>query len=282
MARIAVDDIADERLAPYRNVKDGDLRREHGVFMAEGRLVVERLLEDSRFEAESVFLSERSANAMEDVIAAHPDVPVYVAKSAVMNEIVGFDLHRGCLAAGRVGEPLPVEAILGDRTGGETFVVVEGMTNTENLGSVFRNAMAFGVKGVLLCPRSCDPLYRKAIRVSLGASLRIPFTRLEDWPGDLSALRARGVRLVALDPSANAIELAELGDRLPPEADVALVLGTEGRGLSAEARAACDLHVKISMAPRVDSINVATAAAIAMQHLHERAHYRRAEESGSA
>ncbi len=273
MPLIAVDDIADERLTAYRNVKDGDLRRAHGFFMAEGRLVVEQLLGDSRFTADSVFLSERMASAMTSAIDAHPDVPIYVAKPSVMNEVVGFDLHRGCLAAGRVGEPLTPAAVIGAASDdkGATFVVIEGMTNTENLGAVFRNAVAFGARGVLLCPRSCDPLYRKAIRVSLGASLRVPFARVEDWPRGLDALRERGGRIVALDPAPTAIDLAALDATLSADEPVGLLLGTEGGGLSTEARAAADLRVRIPMMPGVDSVNVATAAAIALQRLYERA-----------
>lgn len=271
MPRIEIDDIADERLVAYRNVRDGDLRREQGLFMAEGRLVVEQLLRASRFEADSLFLTERAAAAMEETLAAYPAVPVYVAKRSVLNEVVGFDLHRGCLAAGRIGVPLPVEAVLaaGRAEAGAIYVVGEAMTNTENMGSVFRNAMAFGVGGVLLCPRSCDPLYRKAIRVSLGATLEIPFARFERWPEGLASLRDRGVRVVALDPAPDAIELEQLEQVLPPSEPVALLLGTEGAGLSEEARARADLRVRIPMQPGVDSVNVSTAAAIAMQRLYE-------------
>ncbi|MDP6979763.1 MAG: RNA methyltransferase [Myxococcota bacterium] len=273
MPRFAVRDIADERLAAYRNVKDGDLRRAHGLFMAEGRLVVEQLLDDSRFTADSVFLSERMAGAMASFVEAHPDVPVYVAKSSVMNEVVGFDLHRGCLAAGRIGEPLAASDVIsaGLPDPGATFVIAEGMTNTENMGAVFRNAVAFGARGVLLCPRSCDPLYRKAIRVSLGASLRLPFARVADWPGGLDALRQRGGRIVALDPGSAAIDLSELEATLSADEPVGLLLGTEGGGLSDGARARADLRVRIPMMPGVDSVNVATAAAIALQCLYERA-----------
>ena len=272
MPLIRIEDIADERIAAYRNVKDGDLRRTRGLFMAEGRFVVEQLLGDSRFEAESLFLSERAANAMGMGLERAPDLPIFVAKRAVMNEVVGFDLHRGCLAAGRIGEPLSCKDVLGEAEPSrrETFAVVEGMTNTENLGGVFRNAMAFGVRGVLLCPRSCDPLYRKAIRVSLGASLRLPFARIEDWPAGLADLRDRGTCVVALDPGHDAVPLSQLDRAIGDARRVALLLGTEGSGIGPEALAAADVKLKIPMVEGVDSVNVATAAAIAMQRLHER------------
>lgn len=276
MPTIPVDDIDDPRLAPYDNLRDADLRREMGLFMAEGRFVVESLLRDSRFRADSVLLTPRAHAAMASFLSRFAgDLPVYVAKRALFNQIVGFDLHRGCLASGRVGSPLSCEALLAAVGEGPAhLVVLEGLTNSENTGGVFRNALAFGAAGVLLCPRTCDPLYRKSIRVSMGATLRVPFARFDDWPGPLAMLRDAGYQLVALDLAEDAISLPDFETRFPVGDRVALLLGTEGRGLSEAALGRVDCSVRIPMAPGVDSLNVATASGIALHALHARVAHR--------
>jgi len=272
MPAIEIDDIEDPRLVPYRNVRDAALRRERGLFMAEGRLVVESLLCQARFRADSVFLTARSHAAMLPFLTRRADdLPVYVAKRTLFNQIVGFDLHRGCLAAGVVGDPLSAETLIETaRSAPSILVVLEGLTNTENVGGVFRNAMAFGATGVLLCPSCCDPLYRKSIRVSMGATLQLPFARFETWPDPLSQIRAAGYRLVALDLAEDAIALPELEASIELGDRVALLLGTEGRGISSAALSRVDCTVRIPMAPGVDSVNVATASGIALQALYAR------------
>jgi tRNA G18 (ribose-2'-O)-methylase SpoU len=177
---------------------------------------------------------------------------------------VGYDLHRGCLAMAERRDAEPVESLLPAGRGPGLAVVAEGLTNPDNVGGLFRNAMAFGVDGVLLCPRCTDPLYRKAVRVSMGGALAVPFARSRDWPRDLARLRQRDWRVVALDPRADALEVGDLAGRVDPEERVALMVGTEGAGLSPEALEVSDWRVRIDMAPGVDSLNVATAAAIAM------------------
>jgi tRNA G18 (ribose-2'-O)-methylase SpoU len=171
---------------------------------------------------------------------------------------VGFDFHRGCLAAGDRPGDIPLESLLAARV----LVVLERVTNPDNVGAVFRSALAFGAGGVVLSRGSADPLYRKAIRVSMGATLRVPFARLEEWPTPLARLGAAGFTIVALTPAA-VLDIAELGR---PER-VALLLGAEGDGLGAAARACADVEVAIRMAPGANSLNVATAAAIGLHRL---------------
>jgi tRNA G18 (ribose-2'-O)-methylase SpoU len=272
MQTIWVENLADPRLADYRNVRDADLRRHRGVFMAEGRFVVERLLADSRFDADSLFLTPRAWEAIRPALAKRSQTaPIYLAKQEVFNEIVGFDMHRGCLAAGRIGKELrPEELVATFAPGASLLVVLEGLTNTENIGNVFRNALAFGVAGVLLCPRSCDPLYRKAIRVSMGSSLTVPFARFADWPGSLAGLRSAGYQLIGLDLAEDAVPFASLSSSIDLGERVALILGTEGKGLSTSTLKHVDHSVRIPMASGVDSLNVATASGIVLQFLHAR------------
>jgi tRNA G18 (ribose-2'-O)-methylase SpoU len=185
--------------------------------------------------------------------------PVYVAPPDLLEAIAGYPVHRGVLALG-VRRPDPDLAELLAVI--DSAVVVEGVNDHENLGSLFRNAAAFAVGAVLLDPTSCDPLYRRAVRVSVGHVLRVPFTRVQPWPDRLDALRHAGLTLVALSPQAD----TPIGE-LPPLDRVALMVGAEGDGLSSAALAHADLAVRIPMAVGVDSLNVATAAAIALHRV---------------
>ncbi len=262
--------VEDPRVKDYRGVRDRDLFFEYASFMVEGRANVRRLIADSPYQPRSLFMSVPAHAAMGDVLEQlQPDTPLFVASREVLSEVAGFDVHRGCLALGDRGEARPPAALLAAPGCPSVVLVLEGLTDPDNVGALFRNAMAFAADAVLLSPRCCDPLYRKAIRVSMGASLCLPTARFEDWPGDLAVLRAADYRVVALDPGPGAIDLApsseRLSDQLGPR--VALVLGREGPGLSDELRAAADLRLRIPMAPGFDSLNVATAGALALQHL---------------
>lgn len=268
MPVIRIDDPADARLEEYRNVPDPDLIEKRGVFVAEGRLVVARLLGDSRFRARSVLVTDAARHAMTDVLnlgvqAETNDLPVYVVPQWVINAVTGFNIHRGCLA---IGERAAVPAWQQVAAGARRLVVIERVANADNVGAIFRHAAAFGVDGVLLEPRCTDPLYRKAIRTSMGAALHVPFARMEPWPSALGELRAQGWSLVALTPTAERT-LQGVVARLSPDAKPALVLGHEGDGLSPETLASCDVHARIPMAVGVDSLNVATACAIALYEL---------------
>jgi len=247
---IPVDDPEDLRLADYRAIKDG---APEGAFYVEGAHVVRRFLTESRFPVRSVLLSERRASAFSDLAL---DAPVYVAPSEIVDAIIGFDFHRGVIAIGeRRPDPAPAELLEGARR----VLVLEAIANHDNVGAAFRSAAGLGADAVLLDPRTADPLYRKAIRVSIGTTLSLPWARLAPWPEALDALRARGFVLAGLSPEG----ATELGALAAP-AKLALLVGTEGAGLDAATLARCDLRVSIPMRRGVDSLNAATAAAIAM------------------
>lgn len=266
-AVLPIDSISDARVADYRDVRDAELLRARSRFMVEGRANVRRLIEDSAYRPRSLLLSPPAREALSDALARlAPGVPVYVAPRAVLDGIAGFDVHRGCLAVCDRPEPVALDALLAPPGRPSRLVVLEGLSDPDNVGAVFRNAMAFGVDAVLLCPRCCDPLYRKAIRVSMGAALCVPSARLADWPEHLEVLRGAGYRLIALHPHG---DVALVGER-PLDTGggrVALLLGTEGAGLSAAALARADASVRIPMREGFDSLNVATAAGIALHHL---------------
>src|SRR5437867_4385218 len=251
-----VRDVDDPRLADYRELRDGERRRRAGTFIAESRQVVRRLL-GSRFRARSVLATEAAADDLRDVLAG--GLPVYVAAEATIRRVVGFNFHRGCLAVGERGADLSLDGLLDARV----LLVLEGVTNPDNIGGAFRNAMAFGVGGVVLAPRCSDPLYRKAIRVSMGGTLVVPFAAAASWPEALVRLRERGFTIVALTPDGGA-DIAEFGTSRPVPERVALLLGAEAEGVSAAARAAADVLVAIRMAGGGHSLNVATASGIAL------------------
>jgi tRNA G18 (ribose-2'-O)-methylase SpoU len=246
---------ADPRLDDYRNIPDPELLRERGIFIAEGRQVVRRLLESARFRTRSLLLTPAAQASLIDVLPGASELPVYLVEQYVMNEVSGFNIHRGCLAVGERPEPLPWRDAVRDAT---LVVVLERVSNADNVGGIFRNAAAFGADAVLLGPGCTDPLYRKAIRTSMAAALRVPFGTLDDWPADLERLRELGFTLVALTPNVS----QRLCVAHPSRA--AFLLGHEGDGLSREALDRADIRARIQIADEVDSLNVATAAAIAM------------------
>jgi tRNA G18 (ribose-2'-O)-methylase SpoU len=260
-----IDALDDPRIDHYRDVRDADLIGRRGLFMAEGELVVRLLIDAARFRPTSVFLNEKRLDAMRDAIDRLPAAtPVFVAPQEVMNEVVGFPIHRGVLAAGRrTSDPTP-EACLDTIPAGPALVVCcETLANHDNVGGVFRAGAAFGAGAVLLDDQSCDPLYRKAIRVSMGHALRIPFAHAGRTTDHIALLQQRGFTVCALALTDAAIDLPDLArEGLTPER-VAVVLGAEGPGLTAESLDAADLVLRIPMAPGVDSLNVAQAAAVA-------------------
>lgn len=266
---VAVEDPADERVGDFVLLTDPDLRRRRSrpdggdgsFFIAEGELVIRQLLR-SRYQVRSLLLTPPRLASLEAELDGL-DVPVFVAGQGVVNAISGFHLHRGALAAAERGEPAEASQVA---AAADLLVVAEGVNDHENLGALFRNAAAFGAGGVLLDPTSADPLYRRSVRVSMGQVLRVPFARLHGWPESLAGLRRSGLEVLALTPAADAVDIAQLRRRRRQ----ALVVGAEGPGLSAGALATADLRVRIPMAPGVDSLNVATAAAVALHHLARR------------
>jgi tRNA G18 (ribose-2'-O)-methylase SpoU len=252
-----VEEAADPRVDDFRDLTAADRRPDRpggrGLVIAEGVVVVRRLLASS-FPVRSLLgVPRRLAELAEDL--AGIDVPAYATDADTMAAIVGFHLNRGVLAvADRASNP-SVADLAGQA---RVLAVLEAVNDHENLGALFRNAAALGVDGVLLGPRCADPLYRRSVRVSMGHVLRVPFATLRgDWPASLAALD--GHTIVALTPSADAIPLAEAG---LAGRKVALLLGAEGPGLTEEALRAADLRVRIPMRSGVDSLNVATAAAV--------------------
>ncbi|MFC4002157.1 TrmH family RNA methyltransferase [Prauserella oleivorans] len=261
---IYTEDVADERLDEFRDLTTADRRPDRpggrGLVIAEGTVVVRRLL-CSPYRVRALLGVERRIAELTDELAGLA-VPAYVTSAEVMAKVVGFHLNRGVLAtADRVPRP-PLERIV---AGARVLAVLEGVGDHENLGALFRNAAALGVDGVLLGPGCADPLYRRSVRVSMGHVLRVPFTALDKWPQSLDVLRDHGFRVAALTPRAGSVPLREL--TATADEQVALLLGSEGHGLSEEAIAAADVAVRIPMAEGVDSLNVATAGAVAFYEL---------------
>ncbi len=260
-----VEDPEDPRLTDYREIRDAERRRRTGTFIAEGRQVVRRLLDVGRYRARSALVTPPALDALGGPLA-DARVPTYLVRQDIVNAIVGIEFHHGCLAVGERGAEQTPEAVLAEARGA-SVVLLEGLGDASNVGAIFRNALAFGAGAALLSPGTADPLYRKAIRVSAGAAVVLPFARLDDWPRGLRRLRDGGYTLLALTPRAEAVDISALGTRCPRPSRVALLLGTEGRGLSAGALAAADLQVRIPMAPEMDSLNVAAAGAVALHWL---------------
>ena len=260
MTPVEVDDPADPRLADYVGLTDVVRRTRHeperGFFLAEGELVMARALRAGYVPRSILVAANRLAGLPPGL--AQADCPVLVASYAVLEAVTGFHVHRGALASfGR--RPLPTAAaVLAAST---RVVVLEDVNNHTNLGAVFRSAAGLGIDAVLLSPTCCDPLYRRSVRVSMGEVLALPYAYLDAWPAGVGQLRAAGFRVLALTPAADATPLAQV--RLGQDERVALLLGAEGPGLTADAMGASDLRVRIPMARGVDSLNVGAAAAVA-------------------
>jgi tRNA G18 (ribose-2'-O)-methylase SpoU len=257
---ITITDGADPRLDDFRDLQDADVRPDRrGIVIAEGMTVLPRLLASPYRTRAVVGVPGRMAEVAPMVATA--DCPVYVVEKWLLSDVVGFQVTRGVLAsADRSSGPTAADLLASARR----IAVLEGLNDFENLGALFRNAAAFGLDGVLLDERCADPLYRRSVRVSMGHVLRVPFAVLPDpWPEALSAVRDAGFQLVALTPAPSAVPLprAVVAER------TAVMLGAEGPGLSPGTLAAADLRVRIPMAPGVDSLNVATAAAVAFAQL---------------
>ncbi|ACZ30467.1 tRNA/rRNA methyltransferase (SpoU) [Xylanimonas cellulosilytica DSM 15894] len=264
---VRIIDPADPRLTDYTDLKDVKLRavREpaEGLYMAESSTVIRRALAAGH-RPRSLLMADRWLESMADVIADWPGVPVFVGSEEVLEQITGFHLHRGALAAMHRPALMPVRELVASARGGagaRRVAVLEDVVDHTNVGAAFRSAAALGVDAVLVTPRCADPLYRRSVRVSMGTVFQVPWTRLETWPGGLRELQDDGFVVVALALSDDAVSLDELAAD-PPE-KLAVVLGTEGHGMTAAALDACDVVVKIPMAGGVDSLNVAAASAVA-------------------
>jgi tRNA G18 (ribose-2'-O)-methylase SpoU len=251
--------------APYRLISDPHALARAGLFVAEGRLVVGRLLEDGRFRVHSVLLSPAAAQAMGATLARRQDVTVHECAPELLHEITGFNFHRGCLALGyRVDGTTTVTEL----ASAARVIAIESVSDPDNVGGLFRTALALGVDGIVLDSGTADPLYRKAVRTSMAASLRVPWVRATAWFEALASLRAGGMGIVALTPHQDAVPLADAS--VEPGARVAITIGSEAAGLTNETLAFADLRVRIPVAARADSLNVVVAAAIALHALAPR------------
>lgn len=261
-----VTDADDPRLSDYTRLRDVELRKsleaERGLFLAEGEKVIRRAI-GAGYPIRSVLTARRWLPSLADVLG---DALVYVASDETMSGIAGFQVHRGALAS-MERLPLPsVETLLKGRA--RRLLVLEDLVDHANVGAIFRSAAALGVDGILLSPRCADPLYRRAVKVSMGAVFSIPYARMDDWFGGLSQVRAAGFRTLALTPDQTATPL----DTIEPADRVALLLGAEGDGLSSHWLEEADQAVCIPMSAAamdagVDSLNVVAAAAIACHGL---------------
>ena len=257
-----ITDAADSRLAPYRAVMDPAALERAGLFVAEGRLVVERLLDDGRFAVHSVAATTAAIAALAPVLERRPDVTVYECGAVLLRAITGFDFHRGCLALAH----RPCHQIdLADLTRARRVLALEGIASPDNVGGLFRTAFALGVDGVVIDAATADPFYRKAIRTSMAATLRVPFVRVASLAGGLGQLRGAGFRLVALTPHPDAVALDAYAMR--PDEPLVLIVGSEGSGLDGSSLEIADARVRIPVDPRADSLNVVTATAIALYTL---------------
>lgn len=256
---VPVTDPADPRLGDYRHLRDVQLRRaleaDEGLFLAEGEKVVRRALE-AGYEARSFLMAERWLAGLDDVLAPSP-APCYVVSEELAEQVTGFHVHRGALASLH-RKPLPeVAELLRDA---RSVLVLEDVVDHTNVGAIFRCGAALGFDAVLLAPRCADPLYRRAVKVAMGTVFSVPWTRLTDWYDALPQLSAAGFTTVALTLAEDSLPLEEAVVGLDK---VALVLGSEGHGLSTRWQESADRRAVIPMSPGVDSLNVAAAAAVA-------------------
>jgi tRNA G18 (ribose-2'-O)-methylase SpoU len=257
-----IDDPDDPRVAAYRDVRERDLVGREGLFIAEGETVLRTMLAASRHPPVSLLIDAKRIAALTPLIETlPPDTPVYAAGQAVMDAITGFHIHRGILALGRRTPEPTAEALLESCGPRALVVVLFGLSNHDNMGGVFRNAAAFGADAVLLDANCCDPLYRKAIRVSVGAALVTPFARMARGTDVVGMLERHGFEALALSPSGT-----DLLSKLKRPARAAVLLGTEGEGLSPDVLIRTRT-VRIPMASGMDSLNVATTSGLVLHHL---------------
>lgn len=264
MRVIPIESCNDPHVTPFRDVPDPVRVRERGICVAEGRFVVQRIVVERRFRLQALLLTATALRSLEGSLGELEDPPpVYLADKTLMREIGGFDFHQGCL--GLIERPISLDpaSVIASSEAPSPLVALEKVGNPDNIGGIFRNAAAFGASALLLSPGCSDPLYRKAIRTSIGTTLSVPFAVVDEWPLGLSLLRERGYHLVALTPDPSATPLREYA-RPAELRGTALLVGNEGDGLTEDALHQVDARVRIPLCPPVDSLNVSTAAGIAL------------------
>lgn len=271
MNLVEITDPHDPRLRDYTQLRESSLRRSleaaEGLFIAEGEKVIRRSFE-AGLRPRSVMLAPRWLDGLRDHLAQYPDVPVYLVTEQLAEQVTGFHVHRGALGSFVRPVPTPVADLLSSRR----LVVLEDIVDHANVGAVIRSAAGLGWDGVLLAPRAADPLYRRAIKVSMGASLTMPWARFEDWANAVDGLNAAGFHTIALALSEDAHDLAEVAADFGADEKVAILLGTEGDGLSRRWQESARTVAMMPMARGVDSLNVAAAAAVACWELRPRRH----------
>jgi tRNA G18 (ribose-2'-O)-methylase SpoU len=257
----------DTRLADYAGVRDPARLRDRGLLIVEGRFVVRRLLDSRRVTWRSLLLNEAAWHGLRDAVeAADVSVDVFVASPEVITAATGFNMHHGCLAVAERPCERSMEAVVST---GQLVAILERVVDADNVGSVFRSAEAFGVDAVLLSPGCCDPFYRKAIRTSSGAALVVPFAAAAPWPEALDHLRANGFVIAATTPDNEAMDIGAFVGTAAARGRLAVLFGTEGHGLTADALARADARLRIPMTGALDSLNIATTAGIVLHRLHE-------------
>jgi tRNA G18 (ribose-2'-O)-methylase SpoU len=259
---VPIEEVSDSRLSDYVRLRDVSLRKlletEQGLFIAEGDKVIRRAVQ-AGYRPRSFLLAERWLPGLADVTYRWPDVPIYLMTEQLVEAVTGFHVHRGALASLHREQRHRLEDLLTfDRV-----VVVEDVVDHTNIGAIIRNAAGLGWDGVILAPRAADPLYRRSIKVSMGAVFSLPWARLSDWAGAPALLRQSGFRTVALTLTRDAVDLESVHGELGPEERVAILLGAEGGGLSAAWTGGAELRAKIPMSAGIDSLNVAAASALA-------------------
>jgi tRNA G18 (ribose-2'-O)-methylase SpoU len=267
--RLTIADAADPRLADYVGLRDASLRRhlesDQGLFIAEGAQVIRRAVA-AGYRPRSFLLAERWLEGLHDVLARWPAAPAYVVTEDLAEQVTGFHVHRGALASLHREQRHSVEELLAR----QRLVVLEDIVDHTNVGAILRNAAGLGWDGALLSPRAADPLYRRSIKVSMGAVFSLPWARLVDWHGAPQLLSTAGFLTVALSLAPDAVELSQLAATITPRSRIAVLLGTEGAGLSTRWSDGAAVRARIPMSAGIDSLNVAAAGAIACYSLSAR------------
>ncbi len=278
---IPITEADDSRLADYVRLRESTLRHSleaaNGLFIAEGSKVIRRSIE-AGYRPRSFLLAERWLAELADLLDAYPDVPVYVVSPEVAEAVTGFHVHRGALASLHRVQRHGVEDILASA---RRVVVTEDIVDHANVGAIARSAAGLGWDGLLLSPRCADPLYRRSVKVSMGAVLKLPWARLTDWAGTIDLLHQHRFTVAALTLRDDAIDLADFAGQVAGTSQrLAILLGTEGHGLSRQWSEQADVAVRIPMQPGIDSLNVAAAAAVACYALAEVARGVRGQSDG--
>jgi tRNA G18 (ribose-2'-O)-methylase SpoU len=267
--RLTISDASDPRLADYVSLRDAALRShlesDQGLFIAEGAKVIRRAV-DAGYRPRSFLLAERWLEGLHDVLTRWPAAPVYIVTEDLAEQVTGFHVHRGALASLHREQRHSLEQLLAQ----QRLVVLEDIVDHTNVGAILRNAAGLGWDGALLSPRAADPLYRRSIKVSMGAVFSLPWARLVDWRNAPHLLSAAGFLTVALSLAPDAVELSELAATITSQSRIAVLLGTEGAGLSTRWSDGAAVRVRIPMSAGIDSLNVAAAGAIACYALSAR------------